>query len=86
MPLSESLLAVLACPRSKQPLVYFPRGEADDDEASAFLLCPASGLRYRIDAGVPVLLTEEAQAVDAAEVARLVARAKELGLPVPAAP
>jgi uncharacterized protein YbaR (Trm112 family) len=80
--LSEQLLAVLACPKSKRPLVYFPRGERGDDEASAFLLCPSSRLRYRIEAGVPVLLVEEAQEVDARECERLVARARELGLPV----
>jgi uncharacterized protein YbaR (Trm112 family) len=83
MPLSPSLLAVLACPKSRQPLVYFPRGEKDDDEASGFLLCPASNLRYRIEAGVPVLLVEEAQELEPKEVARLVVRAKELGLAVP---
>jgi uncharacterized protein YbaR (Trm112 family) len=83
MPLSPTLLAVLACPKSRQPLVYFPKGEKNDDEASGFLLCPASSLRYRIEAGVPVLLVEEAQELEAKEVARLVARAKELGLTVP---
>ncbi|MCB9575078.1 MAG: Trm112 family protein [Kofleriaceae bacterium] len=83
MALSESLIAVLACPKSKQPLVYFPRGEAGDDDASGFLLCPASRLRYRIDDGVPVLLVEEAQEVPAQEVDRLIARARDLGLAVP---
>jgi uncharacterized protein len=74
--LSTSLLAVLACPKSKQPLVYFPRGERDDDESKGFLLCPASRLRYRIEGGVPVLLVEEAEELDAREVERLVALAK----------
>ena len=74
--LSSSLLAVLACPKSKQPLVYFPRGERDDDESKGFLLCPASRLRYRIEGGVPVLLVEEAEELDPREVERLVALAK----------
>ena len=78
--LSPTLLEVLACPKSKQPFVYFPRGEADDDEAKGFLLCPASRLRYRIEAGVPVLLIDEAQELEPAEVERLVARARELRL------
>ena len=73
MTLSETLLAVLACPKSKQPLVYFPKGEDGTDEAKAFLLCPTSRLRYRIDGGVPVLLVEEAQEVEAREVDRLLA-------------
>ena len=64
---------VLVCPKSKQPLIDF------SDEG--FLLCPASRLRYRIDEGVPVLLVDEATPVDAAEVASLVKRAKDLKLP-----
>jgi len=80
--LSESLLAVLACPKSKQPLIYFPKGERGGSEAEAFLLCPSSRLRYRIEADVPVLLVEEAEELPAPEVDRLVARARELGLKV----
>ncbi len=83
MSLAETLLAVLACPKSKQPLVYFPKGEDGSDEAAGFLLCPASRLRYRIDGGVPVLLVDEAQELEAPEVDRLVARARELGLAIP---
>ncbi len=85
MTLPESLLAVLACPKSKQPLVYFPRGEAGDGagEDAGFLLCPASRLRYRIEAGVPVLLVDEAQEVEPREVERLLARARALGLQTP---
>jgi uncharacterized protein len=81
--LSADLLAVLACPRSRQPLVYFPRGEADDDDAAAFLLCPASRLRYRLEGGVPVLLVDEAEELPAGEVERLLGRAQALGLAVP---
>ena len=81
--LPDALLEVLVCPKSKQPLIYFPRGEADRDEADAFLLCPASRLRYPIQDGVPVMLVEEAAGVDAAAVEALVARARQLGLAVP---
>ena len=73
MPLAQELLVRAVCPKSKQPLVYF--------EAENFLLCPASRLRYRIDNGVPVLLVEEATEVSAAELDRLLKRAKDLGLP-----
>jgi uncharacterized protein YbaR (Trm112 family) len=69
MPLAPDLV----CPKSKQPLIYF--------EAEGFLLCPTSRLSYRIEAGVPCLLVEEATAVSQSEVDRLVKRAKELGLP-----
>jgi uncharacterized protein YbaR (Trm112 family) len=77
--LSPSLLAVLACPKSKQPLVYFPRGERDDDEAHGFLFCPGSRLKYRIEDSVPVLLVDEAEELAAADADRLLGRAKELG-------
>ena len=54
--LPEALVEIMVCPQSKQPLIYFPRGEDDASEAQAFLVCPASRLRYRVDAvGVPVL-------------------------------
>jgi len=83
--LPNDLVEVLVCPKSKQPLIYFPRGEADRDEADAFLLCPASRLRYAIHDGVPVMLVEEAIDVPAQAVEALLARARELGLQMPAA-
>jgi uncharacterized protein YbaR (Trm112 family) len=72
-------------PKSKQPLIYFPRGEADRDEADGFLLCPASRLRYPIQDGVPVMLVDEATTLDATSVDALVARARQLGLRIPEA-
>ena len=65
-------------------MIYFPRGEADSDEAEGFFVSPVARLRYRIDGGVPVLLVEEAVELTADAVAKLVARAKQLGLSVPA--
>jgi uncharacterized protein YbaR (Trm112 family) len=81
--LPNDLVEVLVCPKSKQPLIYFPRGEADRDEAEAFLLCPASRLRYPIQDGVPVMLIEEAIDVTAQAVEALLARARQLGLRLP---
>jgi uncharacterized protein YbaR (Trm112 family) len=81
--LAPDLLDILVCPKSKAPLVYFPRGENGDDERAEFLLCPASRLRYRIDEGVAVLLVDEATELPAAEVERLVAKARAQGLQVP---
>jgi uncharacterized protein YbaR (Trm112 family) len=79
--LAPDLLELLRCPRSRAPLLYFPRGEADQNEADAFLLCPSARLRYRIEDGVPVLLVEEAEELAEPVVARLVERAKALGIP-----
>ena len=81
--LAASLVDILVCPKSKQPMIYFPRGEQDRDEADGLLVCPASRLAYRVAAGVPVLLVDEARELTADEVARLVARARQLGLRVP---
>jgi uncharacterized protein YbaR (Trm112 family) len=81
--LSPDFVALLVCPTSQQPLVYFPRGAADRTEDDAFLLCPASGLRYRVEHGVPVLLADEAERVPQDMVSTLVARARTLGLTVP---
>ena len=74
MPTPE-FLAKLVCPVSGKPVIYF----ATDDA----IVCPASRLRYRIDVGVPVMLADEAQALDDAELARWLARARDLGLPIP---
>jgi uncharacterized protein YbaR (Trm112 family) len=80
VPLPAHLLEILVCPHCKQPILYFPRGEADEREADAFLLCPASRLRFGITDGVANLIVEEATAVAVPEVDRLVARARQLGL------
>ena len=81
MPLPAELLDILVCPRSKQTLLYFPRGEMDQDEAEGFLLCPTSRLRYRIESGIAVMLIDEAEELSPDEVQRLVQRATEIALP-----
>ena len=82
MALPAQLLESLVCPRCKQPILYFPRGEADASEADAFLLCPASRLRFQITDDIANLVVDEATSLTAPEAARLVARARQLGLPV----
>lgn len=72
MALDRDLLDILVCPKSREPLVYF--------EAEGFLFCPASSLKYRIEDEIPVMLVEEAEAVDEAEAATLLALAAERGL------
>ena len=73
MTITMELVRVLACPESRQPVVYVPDGR---DGAADFLLCPASRLKYRIEDGIPVMLVEEAERVGEAECARLVALAE----------
>jgi uncharacterized protein YbaR (Trm112 family) len=79
--LPRELTEILVCPKSKQPLIYFPRGEDDRDEGAGFLFCPSSRLKYRIDQGVPVLLIDEATEVGSGDAERLARRAKDLKLP-----
>ena len=78
--LAPEFVAVLRCPCSKEPLIYFPRGDRDADEADGFLLAPVGRRRYRIDNGVPVLLADEAVEVTEKDLARLLDRARALGL------
>ncbi len=80
--LPKALVDVLVCPKSKQRLIYFPHGEANDDQTKGFLLCPASRLRYRIEDGVPVMLVDEATELAPDAVERLIVRARELGIAV----
>lgn len=80
MALEKDLLDILVCPQSKQALVYFPQGESGDDESSAFLFCPESGLKYRIDDGIPVMLVDEAEKLSEVQSERLATRAAELGI------
>lgn len=47
-PLAADLLAILACPETKEPLGY--------DAASGALVASGSGRRYDVDRGIPVLL------------------------------
>ncbi len=72
MALDPVLLEILACPEDKGPLYYF--------EDEALLLNPRLGRTYRIDDDIPVMLIDEAEAVDEAEVARLLAKAEAEGI------
>lgn len=72
MSLDPVLLEILACPEDKGPLFYF--------EDEAVLFNPRLARTYRIDEGIPVMLIDEATAVDADEVARLTAKAAADGI------
>jgi len=72
MTLDARLLEILACPADKGPLLYFAHEQA--------LYNPRLRLRYRVEDGIPVMLTEEATEVDGAEHERLVAEAEADGV------
>ena len=67
MTLDPLLIEVLACPEDKGPLLYI---EAEDR-----LYNPRLHRSYEVRDGIPVMLIDEATTVDAAEDARLVAKA-----------
>jgi len=70
--LDDRLLEILACPEDKGPLLYFA------DEGA--LYNPRLHRRYPIRDGIPVMLIDEATAVDDAEHERLVAKAEAEGI------
>lgn len=55
--LPDDLLEILACPRCRGPLAAEP----------ASLRCDQCRVRYRVDNGIPVLLSREAAPIDGAE-------------------
>jgi uncharacterized protein YbaR (Trm112 family) len=68
----SSLLEYLACPEDKGPLWYF-----EDEDC---LYNPRLRRRYEIRDGIPVMLIDEATAVDDAEHERLMAKATSAGI------
>ena len=72
MTLDSRLLEILACPTDKQGLLYF------EDEAA--LYNPRLQRTYRVDDDIPVMLIDEALAVDDAEHTRLMAKADADGV------
>ena len=72
MALDAILLEILACPEDKGPLLYF----ADEDA----LYNPRLRRRYLVRDGIPVMLVDEAEAVDDAEHDRLAAKAEREGI------
>ena len=71
MALDPALLEILACPEDKGPLYYF----ADED----VLYNPRLRRVYEIRDDIPVMLIDEARAVDDAEHARLQAAHRPRG-------
>jgi uncharacterized protein YbaR (Trm112 family) len=74
MALDPRLLAVLACPEDKGPLYYL-----GDDEGQG-LYNPRLRRRYAIQDGIPVMLVDEAHAVDEGEHAAIMSRVEAEGI------
>jgi uncharacterized protein len=72
MSLDPVLLEILACPEDKGPLLYFEGEDA--------LYNPRLHRRYAIKDDIPVMLIDEAEAVDDAEHERLLAKAEAEGI------
>ncbi|MGA3351586.1 MAG: Trm112 family protein [Acidimicrobiales bacterium] len=72
MALDPQLLALLACPEDKGPLLYF----ADEET----LYNPRLQRRYRVVDGIPVMLVDEAETVSEEEHERLCAKAAAEGV------
>jgi uncharacterized protein YbaR (Trm112 family) len=72
MALDQQLLDILACPEDKGPLLYFQ----DEDR----LYNPRLKRSYAIREDIPIMLVDEADAVDDIEHDRLVAKAEAEGI------
>ena len=72
MALDQQLLDILACPEDKGPLLYFQ----DED----CLYNPRLKRKYAINDDIPIMLIDEAEAVDDTEAARLEAKATADGI------
>ncbi|HEX5268133.1 MAG TPA: Trm112 family protein [Acidimicrobiales bacterium] len=72
MALDPQLLAILACPEDKGPLLYF---ESEDS-----LYNPRLRRRYAIRDDIPIMLIDEAETLGDDEHERLVAKAGAEGI------
>ena len=72
MALDPRLLEILACPEDKGPLLYL-----EDEDA---LYNPRLKRRYDVRDDIPVMLIDEATAVDDAEHERILDKARTEGL------
>jgi len=72
MALDKLLLEILACPEDRGPLYYF-----EDEDA---LYNPRLHRRYAVRDGIPIMLIDEAETVDAQEHERLMGKVAAEGL------
>ncbi len=71
--IDEALLDILVCPADRGPLLLV---QQPDGSGEAVLYNPRLRRAYRIEDGIPVLLIDEARAVDDDEHARLMSRVR----------
>ena len=64
--IDPKLLEILVCPATKSPLRY--------DRAAQELISDEAGLAYPIRDGIPIMLVDEARALDDAEKAKYQAK------------
>ncbi|MCH7632119.1 MAG: hypothetical protein IIB59_02805 [Planctomycetes bacterium] len=69
--LDEELLKILACPKTRAPLIEIDGWLYSTDAETR--------LRYPIRDGIPIMLIEEAEVVEPDEFARVMAEAKKNG-------
>jgi uncharacterized protein YbaR (Trm112 family) len=74
MALDADLLQILACPEDKGPLYYLA------DEGDGVLYNPRLLRVYDVRDDIPIMLIDEARAVDESEAARLQARLDAEGI------
>jgi uncharacterized protein YbaR (Trm112 family) len=72
MALDPQLLDILACPEDKGPLLYFESEDA--------LYNPRLKRKYAIKDDIPIMLIDEAEAVDDGEHKRLLDKAEAEGI------
>ncbi len=61
--IDPKLLELLVCPQTKKPLTY--------DRQAQELISASAQLAYPIRDGIPIMLVDEARALDDAEVAKI---------------
>ena len=66
MALSQELIGILRCPKSKGELLYF--------EEEGFLFCPTSRLKYPVENDIPVMLVEQAEELTEEQAQELLSR------------
>ncbi len=59
--IDKELLDKLVCPKSKEKVEF--REAAAGEDVDGWLECKASGLRYPIREGIPIMLIDEAQPI-----------------------
>ncbi len=74
MALDATLLQILACPEDKGPLYYLA------DEGDGVLFNPRLRRVYDVRDDIPIMLIDEARAVDDTEASRLQARIDTEGI------